>query len=162
MRPRSPAPAARWLSLAFLLAAAACGGDDGDGGNDGGDTLDGDARCVAICQIDEPEIEGAGEVCSMSSAELCVADCEARIADASSSCAGCLLQDACFGCDGRIGDGDSCGPGGCTTSGPEGECTYPEGDEAAYEDCRRQVDPLREISCDAEYRDPVECGELCA
>ncbi len=144
--------------LLFALLAAGCGGGDGDSG----EPLEGDPRCVTLCQIDEPSPDGAFDVCSQASAELCVSDCEARIEGTESPCASCLLDDAYFDQPENVGSSPFCQAGTCTMNGREGECTYPEGDEAAEDDCYRQVSPRREVQCDADYRDPVECGSLCS
>ncbi len=146
------------LCLLVALMGAACGDGDSD------EPLEGDPRCVTVCQIDEPSLDGAFDVCSRASAELCVSDCEARIEGTGPPCASCLLDDADFDQPENEDEGSSpfCQAGTCTMNGREGECTYPVGDEAAKDDCYRQVSPRRAVQCDAEYRDPVECGALCS
>ena len=151
---------------ATSLASACGGGEDDGGGDDGGST---DPRCVELCEIDEPSLEGAYDVCSAESAKQCKASCDARIEDVSSACASCLLEDADFGLGGSSGFGDECsapspecGQGArCTIAGHGGECSYCEGDQAAEEACIRQAHPRREVDCDADFRDPAECAELC-
>jgi hypothetical protein len=139
----------------MLMVVAACGA--GDGG-------DVDPRCASVCAIETPEIDGAFDVCSGSSAELCADDCTARIADVSSLCAACLLEDACFstrscpseGIDG-VCDGET-----CTVYGRDGECSFDQGDLEAEAECWRQVEPRREVECTADYRDPLDCAAACA
>lgn len=142
-----------WLAL---LSVASCGG-----GNEGAAV---DPRCVSVCTIHEPEVAGAGDVCSATSAEQCQKECSAHVADVNSLCATCLLEQACFepSC-GPMGNGNECDASGqCTVSGREGSCTYPAGDQAAREDCLRQVDPRRAVECSTEYRPVSECSDVCA
>jgi hypothetical protein len=144
------------MSARCLLAVvwvAACGGGDGQV----------DPRCRTLCAIDPPAIEGAGDVCSAASAALCEDDCAVRIAGTESPCASCLLEEACFEpeCEGDDAPGNCDGTGQCTVTGREGSCTYPMDDQDAYEDCERQVNPLREVDCATEYRPVVECAAPC-
>ena len=144
-------PVRLFLIVVCSLIALGCGTDD---------ALD-DPRCAALCVIAPPAIEGAGDICSQVSADGCIAECNARIEGNPTLCASCLLEDACFDCE----DGPSlppfCDAGTCEISGREGTCSFPEGDNEAYEACERQVNPLREASCSAEYRPVVECAALC-
>lgn len=120
-----------------------------------------DPRCEVLCVIAPPAIDGAGDICSQVSAEACIAECDARVADVPALCATCLLEEACFDCEDDSPAPVLCDPSGCVLSGREGDCTYPENDSAAYEDCQRQVNPLREVSCSADYRPVIECAALC-
>ena len=138
----------RLMILALVLIG--CGG--------GGESVD--PRCASLCVIEEPPIEGAGDICSQASADLCIDECQVRIADTSSTCATCVLEDASFG-DDNDSPGDFCMNGTCTVTGREGECMYPEGDTAAREDCERQVNPRRDVECDTDFRPVEECAALC-
>ena len=100
------------------------------------------------------------DICSAASAERCADECQLRIADVSSTCATCALEDAEFG-DSDDGIPSSCTGGTCTLSGREGDCTYPQGDEAARQDCERQVNPRRDIECDVDFRPIEECADSC-
>ena len=151
------------LGLAAVLAGNACRSAGGDGyeGDGGGDV---DPRCQSLCIIEEPEIEGAYDVCSEESAELCRQECAAYISGASALCAACLLEDACFdtACGASlVGDGPACDTEGCVINSEHGSCTYPVGDVAAMEDCIRQVFPRRTVSCETEYRPVTDCTEAC-
>lgn len=81
------------------------------------------------------------------------------------TCASCLVEEACLAtgssCDGDVSADDFCENGTCTTMGPSGTCTYPVDNRPAYEDCRRQVDPRREVACTARFRPTSECASLC-
>lgn len=141
-----------YLAVVIGLSLASCGEEDAPA----------DPRCAALCAIASPTIEGAGDICSQVSAEACIAECNARIVGTPALCASCLLEEACFfDCGDDAGDPVVCDVGGCELSGREGTCTYPDGDIAAYEACQRQVNPLREVSCTADYRPVVECAALC-
>jgi len=143
--------------MAFGLLA--CGG-----GGEALDLGDRDPRCVSACAPREPSIEGTGAVCDTESQVRCLDECEARIAGTMTTCASCLVEEACLTTSSRcedVSEPDFCTNEGCTTQGPEGSCSYPPGDQAAYEDCRRQVDPRREVSCTAIFRPSAECAELC-
>ena len=144
-----------WLGVAVVLLATACGGGDG-GGNV-------DPRCNSLCTIDEPEVEGAFDICSDRSAQQCKQECTVRIADANSLCASCLLEQACFApACGASGDGPACDANGqCTVTGREGSCMYPAGDDAARDNCLRQVEPRRSVECTPEYRSVEECSAVC-
>jgi hypothetical protein len=148
-----------WLRLwtMAVLAATGCGG-----GDDGGDRVD--PRCASVCAVHEPDLDGAFDVCSPASADQCEAECSARIAETTSLCASCLLEESCFdtSCEGTPGGGDDCdSTGQCTVHGREGSCTYTSGDQGAYDDCLRQVYPRRAVECSAEYRPVVECASVC-
>jgi hypothetical protein len=147
-----------WISCLGLvvLSSPACGG-----GTD--ENRAADPRCISLCTVGQPEVEGAFDVCSEASAEQCQQECSARIADTETLCASCLLEDACFAPDcGGSDDPDFCDSSGqCTVSGREGTCTYSMGDEAARADCLRQVFPRRSVECTTEYRSLSECSAEC-
>jgi hypothetical protein len=139
-------------SLVLLFVCGGCGG--------GGST---DPRCASLCIVTEPDLAGAYDVCSASSADSCQRECDARIADVTTVCASCLLEEACFGsgCD-SYGDPTFCDSSGqCTVTGREGQCTYAEGDQAARDGCLRQVFPRRTVECAPEFRSVSECSDLC-
>jgi hypothetical protein len=141
----------RLAVLVLATGGASCGGSSVD------------PRCVTLCIVNEPVVSGAYDVCSAGSVETCKQACDARIADVATLCASCLLEDACFAPDcGGASSGDACdGSGQCTVSGRTGQCTYPQGDTAAREDCLRQVYPRRTVECAAEYRPVSECAASC-
>lgn len=99
-------------------------------------------------------------MCSIASASSCVDQCEVRIADVPSLCATCLLEAASFHPDGQYVD-RWCTYDSCTIEGPAGSCTYPATNEAAEEDCIRQVYPRREVDCEVQFRSVTECAEVC-
>ena len=144
----------------FIAMAAACGNDANDG------EPAADPRCDSLCTIKEPELEDAYDVCSQASAQRCLRDCAARLVDVSSVCASCLVEEACF----DVQCGPHKGPGGvdcdssgvCTIYGREGSCSYPAGNQAALEDCLRQVYPRREVECTPEYRPVAGCAAVCS
>lgn len=136
------------------MLVAACGGDDDP-------FADADPRCRALCTIETPSLDGAFDICSTASAGTCVDLCEARIAGTETLCATCLLEDADFGTDDAVSPGDFCENGTCTVLGRTGECTYPEGDQAARENCLRQVSPRREVACETEFEPVSECASTC-
>lgn len=141
-----------WAVALLAVAAPACGGDDAAV----------DPRCESVCAIDEPPVAGAYDICSEASADQCRRECTARIADVATVCGTCLIEEACFAPDcGGDSPGDFCEAGQCTVTGREGQCTYPEGDTAAREDCLRQVYPRRVVECATEYRPVSECGASC-
>jgi hypothetical protein len=140
------------LALTMVLA---CGGDDDP-------YADADPRCAAICQVREPELDGAYDVCSTASARSCVDQCEVRIAGTPTVCASCLLEGAEFDAPDEIGDGDSCADGTCTISGREGTCSYREADPAARDACIREVYPRREVSCEVYFRSVEQCTASCS
>jgi len=122
-----------------------------------------DPRCVGLCVVTEPDLAGAYDVCSAASAETCKQDCDARIVEVPTLCASCLLEDACFEPDCEGSDlNEFCGAGQCTITGREGQCSYPQGDQAARNDCLRQVYPRRTVECTAEFRPIAECNDQCA
>ncbi|MGE0867560.1 MAG: hypothetical protein AB7P03_03295 [Kofleriaceae bacterium] len=151
----------RTLALAvcsFAVIAVGCGG--------GGSDLDldnRDPRCVTACTDDPPDVEGSGDVCNTQSQAVCLDDCEARIADTSTVCANCLLEDAYFG----PGDGDgfastSCNAQNeCTITNGKDSCMYTSNDQQELEDCLRQLFPRREVACDVDYRPTTECASVC-
>ena len=141
------------LAATCILPAAGCGEDD--------PYADADPRCASICAIEEPAIEGAGDVCDLASARLCLDNCATRLVDVSTVCGTCLLEQADFGLDQEVGDTDFCTETTCEMSGREGTCSYPTGDDAAREACERQVNPRREVACQAESRPVSECAAPC-
>lgn len=144
----------RLLVCAALSTLVACSG--------GGDPFtDADPRCAAICAIDEPAVSGAGDICSLDSAELCIDTCAVRIAGVDTLCASCLLEDAYFGTDDVVLPGDYCDGQTCTMTGRAGTCTYPYGNETARQACMRQVSPRREVTCEADFRPVTECSSVC-
>lgn len=145
----------RSIVTCALVIVGACGGDDDPLAN-------ADPRCAAICQIEVPSLEGAYDVCSTASQASCVDQCAARIDGVSSVCASCLLEDADFGTGDDVTPGDQCESGSCTTFGRLGSCTYPEGNQAAREDCIRQVSPRREVACDVDFQPVTDCASVCS
>ena len=141
------------IALATLVA---CGADGASS------TTNRDPRCVSACKVDPPAIVGAGEVCDMPSLVQCLDECEARIAGTTTVCGNCLVEEACLGpsCD-PVGPGLDCDAAMCWTYGPKGMCSYPVNNEAAYEDCRRQVDPRATTACTAKFRATSDCASLC-
>jgi hypothetical protein len=143
------------LAVAFMVIvvawSASCGGRSVD------------PRCVSLCVVTEPDLAGAYDVCSAASAATCKQDCDARIAEVTTVCASCLLEESCFGSDcGAAGSNDACDSSGqCTVTGREGDCTYPQGDQAARDDCLRQVYPRRTVDCTPEFRPVAECSDQC-
>src|SRR5688572_9341943 len=123
------------IALSFV---AACGGSDDP-------FADADPRCAAICMIDEPSVSGAGDVCNLDSAALCVDTCQVRITGVDTLCASCLLEGAYFGTDDVVLGSDYCDLQTCTMTGRAGTCTYPYGNETARQACMRQVSPRREV-----------------
>ncbi len=142
------------VALLVGVALAACGSDDDP-------YADADPRCAALCTIEEPPLEGAGDICSTASAESCLDQCAARIAGTTSVCGSCLLEDASFEDDDEVSPGDFCENGTCTMTGRAGECSYPEGDQAARDNCRRQVYPRREVACETEFEPVADCASVC-
>ncbi len=146
------------FSVTTLVLASGCGS-----GSDADPYTDADPRCAAVCAIDEPAVEGAGDVCSEDSAAACVDQCEARIVDVSTVCATCLLEETSFGDEVLPGshwcDGDTLR---CTIEGRNGSCNYSYGDQAGLENCLRQVYPRREVDCDVDFRPVNDCAEVCA
>ncbi len=120
-----------------------------------------DPRCQSICVIEEPSLEGAYDICSDDSADLCKDECSTRIESASSLCASCLLEGADYGLELSPRPSDFCENGQCEKIGREGRCTYPQGDDQARDDCTRQVYPRREVHCDAEFAPVVDCAAVC-
>lgn len=143
---------------ALASAFAGCGGGAAD-----------DPRCKSLCVIEEPSIEGAGDICSQASADLCREDCGARIEGVGSACASCLLEEARFSAESETGVGGPCDDspecpesGLCTESGPGGDCDYCGDDAAAELACYKKAHPRREVECKADFRDPKDCSDLCA
>jgi hypothetical protein len=148
------------LLLIGLLAAC------GTSSPDGIDESDHDPRCVAACPATMPRYEGVGEVCDAASREQCLDQCAARIAGVSPVCQSCLVEDACFGPDGCVGDEGIFGmctntTNTCTVSSEFGMCTYSINDEAAKLKCYQQVNPRREVTCEARFRPTTECATVC-
>jgi hypothetical protein len=56
---------------------------------------------------------------------------------------------------------DYCDSQTCTMTGRTGTCTYPYGNQQAREACLRQVDPGREVACEAGFRSVTECATVC-
>ncbi|MGE0551342.1 MAG: hypothetical protein AB7O24_31825 [Kofleriaceae bacterium] len=147
----------------FVVGVGACGGNGGEP-----DLDNYDARCVAACtDKSDTSVEGAGAICNSESKTLCLEECEARIEGTSTTCATCLVEDSCFGINGCSGPdvyancvGNSSGIT-CTLMGPEGSCTYPQGDIAKEEACLKQVDPRREVTCEARFQPATACATLC-
>jgi hypothetical protein len=147
------------LKATLLFTLAACASNDGHV-----DTSNHDPRCVAACPETMPEVEGAGAVCDAASRTQCLDECEVRIAGLPSLCQSCLLEDACFdpgcGSDG-VSIGGSCDETSCTIETQYGSCTYATNDQAAYDRCLQQVDPRRDVTCEAHFRPTTECASLC-
>lgn len=142
----------RALVCAGLLAAlSACGSSDPD------------PRCLSVCEIREPAVEGAFDICSQSSADTCVNECTARIDGVETVCGTCLLEQAYFGTGPDDGINGMCENGSCTMYGddPGETCTYTEGDAAAIENCYRQLFPRREVDCSTSFRPVSECASVC-
>jgi len=137
--------------MIVVVGSASCGGKSVD------------PRCVSLCVITEPDLAGAYDVCSAASTESCKQDCEARIAAVTTVCASCLLEEACFepSCGASGADVFCDSSGQCTVTGREGDCTYPQGDQAAEDDCLRQVYPRRTVDCTVEYRPVADCSDQC-
>ncbi len=142
--------------ITLILGALGCTGTDSA---DHDENLD--PRCQSICAIEEPYLEGAFDICSETSAELCRFECSARIELASDICALCLLEDAVFGDDDGGISLDPCNAGSCTINGRGGSCTYPQDDQTAEENCLRQVHPRTEVSCDTEFAPVESCATFC-
>lgn len=144
--------------LAVAALVAACGGGAAD-----------DPRCVSLCTIDEPSIEGAGDICSQASADACRQSCGAQIESEDSACAACLLEDASFSRDSVSGGNGECSTSAecgindvlCNDSGPGGTCEFCSDDEAAELECYKKTHPRREVECDVDFRDPAKCSDLC-
>ncbi len=148
------------FSLVLVAMVFGCGGGSSDPNFDNRDP-----RCVSACTDDPPSIEGAGDVCTTASQVDCVDECEARIAGVMTVCASCLLEDACFdpkGCGPVIVDPPNCDQTECTITGRNGSCSFPVGNEAAAEDCERQVNPRREVACTPDFRSTSECENVCS
>lgn len=141
--------------VAALVLALGCGGDDGS------DLSDRDPRCVSACTDEPPGVDGAFDVCDSASTTSCLDECQARIEDVATVCASCLLEEVSFGPDVVIIN-QQCNGTTCTVTGRVGSCMYPQNDQAAQNDCYRQVYPRREVACDADFRDPAECAGLCS
>ena len=137
--------------VSVLALTASCGGKSID------------PRCVSLCTVTEPDLAGAYDVCSAPSAAACEQDCDARIAEVTTVCASCLVEDACFepDCGSSSSDVFCDSSGQCTITGREGLCTYPQGDDAARDDCLRQVYPRRTVECTPEFRPVAECSDQC-
>ncbi len=140
-------------SVTALVLACGCGNDDSPFAN-------ADPRCAAVCAIRTPSLEGAFDVCSMDSAAACLEQCEIRIADVATVCAGCLLERASFRTD-PIDISSDCTASGCIIYGRAGSCSYPPGNAAAEDDCLRQVYPRREVDCEVSFRPVNDCAEVC-
>lgn len=146
-------PILLFLFLGISAGLSGCGGDASS-----------DPRCQSLCTIKEPSLSGAYDICSQTSADACLKDCGARISEVSTVCASCLLENACFsnGCRDSLGSDPGCTSGQCTISGRVGSCTYPQGDQAAYDNCVRMVYPRREVQCSPEYQSVSKCASVCA
>ena len=149
-------------SMMLVLVFTACGG----GGSSSSKTFSSsDPRCTALCTITVPTVDGAGDVCSESSAKSCISLCEARIKGVGTVCASCLLQDSNFGSFG-VASLDCSGGSGttttCTRTGNGTSCTYAEGDQAAADDCYRKTSPRRTVDCPTEFRDVQDCAASCS
>src|SRR5687767_2525387 len=140
-----------------LVCAGLCGVLAGCGGSEP------DPRCVSVCEIREPSVEGAFDICSESSAAACVDECGVRIEGLETVCSSCVLEQAYFGTGGGDGISPMCMDGSCVMYGDEaGEtCTYQEDDQAAQDDCYRQLFPRREVECSASFRPVTECADVC-
>jgi hypothetical protein len=134
-----------------LFGILACGGSEPD------------PRCLAVCEIREPAVEGAFDICSQSSASACVDQCAARIEGVESVCGTCLLEQAYFGTGPDDGPNGMCENGSCTMYGddPGESCTFDEGDQAAIEDCYRQLFPRREVDCSPSFQPVSGCSGVC-
>ncbi len=142
------------------VVLVACTGDGA-----GVDLANRDARCVSACTASEPRYEGSGRVCSTASRERCLDECEARIAGVPTVCQSCLAEDACFGpdgCEDAIDIGGQCNNNTCTITSMFGTCTFDSRDEASKQRCYQQVDPRREVACEAEFRPTTECAAVCS
>ena len=93
------------FSLVVALSAASCGddSDEGNGQADAGGQVGADAapsseeRCAAFCVAEEPELEGAYNVCSSDSIAACVQDCVLKIENKTWDCSACLMYNTKFG-----------------------------------------------------------------
>ena len=142
------------IAIVLFVAACSSGGDD--------PFTDADPRCATTCAIHEPSVAGAGDVCSTASAELCLETCAVRIAGVDTLCASCLLENSYFDTGGGDGEGtDYCDSQTCTMTGRSGTCTYPYGNVTAHDACYRQVNPRREVACEADFRPVTECATVC-
>jgi hypothetical protein len=147
------------ISLVCFAMLAACGGDDAAAL----DLANRDPRCISACPDSMPPVAGAGDVCMVASRVQCLDECEVRIAGVMTTCANCLVEDACFGPNGCLTttEGNSCDISTCTVTGWNGTCTYPVGNEAAHAQCEVQVSPRREVACTAKFRPTTECVSVC-
>jgi hypothetical protein len=144
------------IKCCVFLVLLACAGDGG------ADLSNRDPRCVAACTDTPPRDEGVGAVCDDESRVQCVDQCEARIANVSSLCQTCLIEDASFGPrGGDDGDPVFCSNNSCTLTTEFGTCTYNLGDEAGRLRCMQMVDPRREVACRSEFRPATECAAVC-
>lgn len=152
------------LGWACLLgcALAACGNEEVPG--------TGDPRCEQICEIELPEYEGVGDVCSASARATCLAECAVRIEGVSTLCASCLLESAHWGPTSDYFDenlfcipGDECSNLHCTADGPGGTCSFCLEDQDARLACYRTAFPRTETdACQSYYRPVMGCAELCS
>src|SRR5437763_16346734 len=107
------------MRLFFAIALlAACGADDPL------DLSHRDARCGSSCPATMPPVEGAGDVCSITSRAQCLDECEARIANVPTVCSNCLLDNAHFAPPASDATMPGCGGGTggstCTVTGWNG------------------------------------------
>lgn len=139
-----------------LLCLAACDPDDR------GPFEHADPRCASLCEIVEPPLSGAYDICSFDSASSCVDQCESRIGNVGGDCADCLLDFASFGTD-PIDASAACDQGGnCTMEGPGGRCTYRADDPSDRDRCTRIVHPRREVECFVNFQSARNCTTTCS
>lgn len=78
---------------------------------------------------------------------------------------GCWIWETDFG----NGGGGSCGDDDCADARERydqevasgGACVYSKGDDAAREDCIRQVYPREDVTCEVQFAPVTACAEIC-
>ncbi|WP_394838597.1 hypothetical protein LVJ94_17005 [Pendulispora rubella] len=151
------------VAMAGLAASLFGCSDDGDA------SMNVDPRCLQLCTIREPKVDGAYDVCSEPSAARCRLDCAARLSGTTGVCSQCLLENAYFGSHEDDGDGSGCQLGmaecgsqaRCTIQGRVGECAYCGGNQQQRDDCLRKVFPRRTAECTTDYASVSKCAEFC-
>lgn len=122
-----------------------------------------DPRCENLCTIQNPDIDGAFDVCSQDSADLCKRLCMARIKGQGTLCQSCLLEGAMFSTDAPPTYTIKCSGTICTiTTSSQSTCDYFTTSEDSRQRCFRQLFPRKDVACMPRFQSVGFCLPVCS
>jgi len=121
-----------------------------------------DPRCEELCTVQEPEIEGAFDICSQDGVDLCTRLCAARIKGQGTLCQSCLLEGATFTPDSQQTYSIKCNGTMCTiTTSNQSTCDYLTTSEDSRQSCFRRLFPRKSVNCMPSFLSVGLCLPVC-